>query len=77
MDAIRFHFVCHVCRRNAIKAGYISTSNMLANIMTKNLPRDTHRKHIHGLGLVRWDAGVLFLLCPWVFLEGFLQGYEF
>jgi len=54
---LRFHFVCDACKRNAIKTTYLPTSDTLADIMTKNLPRDTHWKHAHGLGLVSWDSG--------------------
>jgi len=55
--SVRFHFVRDACERNAIKTSYLPTSDMLADIMTKNLPRDTHWKHAHGLGLVSWDSG--------------------
>ena len=55
--SVRFHFVRDVCQRNAIKILYLPTSDMLADIMTKNLPYDTHWKHTHGLGLVSQDSG--------------------
>jgi len=55
--SVRFHFVCDVCKQNAIKTTYLPTSDMLADIMTKNLPQDTHWKHAHGLGLVIRDSG--------------------
>jgi len=55
--SVCFHFVRDACERNAIKTTYLPTSDMLANIMTKNLPRDTHWKHAHGLGLVSRDSG--------------------
>jgi len=57
--SVRFHFVRDACERNAIKTTYLLTSDMLADIMTKNLPRDTHLKHGHGLGLVSRDSGEL------------------
>jgi len=44
------------CERNAIKTTYLPTSDMHADIMTKNLPRDTHWKHAHRLGLVGRDS---------------------
>jgi len=36
--SVRFHFVCDVCKQNAIKTTYLPTSDMLADIMMKNLP---------------------------------------
>jgi len=36
----RFHFVRDAWERNAIKSMYLPTSDMLSDIMTKNLPRD-------------------------------------
>jgi len=48
--SVRFHFLRDVCEWNAIKTTYLPTSNMLADIMTKNLPRDAHWKHVTGLG---------------------------
>jgi len=53
--SVRFHFIRDACERNAIKTTYLLTSDILADIMTKNLPRETHWKHAHGLGLVRRD----------------------
>jgi len=55
--SVRFHFIRDACERKAIKTTYLPTSDMLADIMTKNLPRETHWKHAHGLGLVCRDTG--------------------
>jgi len=55
--SVPFHFVRNACERNAIKTTYLPKSNMLADIMTKNLARDTDWKHAHGLGLVSRDSG--------------------
>jgi len=55
--SVCFHVVRDACERNAIKTTYLPTSDMLADIMTKNLPRDTHWKHAHGLGLVSQGSG--------------------
>jgi len=55
--SVRFHFVRDACEWNAIKTTSLPTSDMLADIMTKKLPRDTHWKHAHGLGLVSRDSG--------------------
>jgi len=54
---VQFHFIRDACERMAIKTTYPPTSDMLADIMTKNLPRETHWKHAHGLGLVCRDTG--------------------
>jgi len=35
--SVRFHFVCDACEWNAIKTTYLQTSDMLADIMAKNL----------------------------------------
>jgi len=55
--SVCFHFVRDACERNAIETTYLPISHMLADIMTKNLPRDTPWKHAHGLGLVCQDSG--------------------
>jgi len=55
--SVRFHFVRDACEWKAIKTTYHLTSDMLTDIMTKNLPQDTHWKHAHGLGLVSQDSG--------------------
>jgi len=36
--SVHFHFVCDACKWNAIKTKYLPISDMLADIMTKNLP---------------------------------------
>ena len=55
--SVRFHFFRDACERNAFKTTYLPTSDMLTDIMTKNLLRDTHWKHVYGLGLVSRDSG--------------------
>ena len=55
--SVHFHFVLDACKRNAMETTYLPTSDMLADIMTKNLPQDTHSKHAHGLGLVSRNSG--------------------
>ena len=54
---VRYHFVRDACERNAICTTYLPTSEMTADIMTKSLPRETHWKHVKGMGMVRWAAG--------------------
>jgi len=48
--SVRFHFVRDACERNPIKTTYLPTSDILADIKTKNLPRDTGST-LTGLGL--------------------------
>ena len=55
--SVHFHFVRDACERNAIKTTYLPTSDILVNIMMKNLPQDTYWKHTHGLGLVSQNSG--------------------
>jgi len=55
--SVRFHFIRDACEWNAIKTTYLATSDMLTDIMTKNLPRGTDWKHAYRLGLVSWDSG--------------------
>jgi len=55
--SVHFHFVREAWKRNAIKTTYLPKSNMLTDIMTKNLLQDTNWKHAHGLGLVSRDSG--------------------
>jgi len=55
--SVRFHFIRDACERKAIKTTYLPTSDMLADIMTKNLPRETHWKNADGLELVCRDTG--------------------
>jgi len=50
-------FVRDACECNAIRTTYLPTSEMTADIMTKSLPRETHWKHVNGMGMVRWAAG--------------------
>jgi hypothetical protein len=54
---VRYHFVRDACERNAIRTTYLPTSEMTADIMTKSLPRETHWKHVNGMGMVRWAPG--------------------
>jgi len=54
---VRYHFVRDACEHNAICTTYLPTSVMMADIMTKSLPWETHWKHVNGMGIVRWAAG--------------------
>ena len=54
---VRYQFVRDACERNAIRTTYLPTCEMTADMMTKSLPRETHWKHVNGMGMVRWAAG--------------------
>jgi hypothetical protein len=54
--AVRYHFVRDACERDLIQLRYLPTNEMIADILTKSLPQEVHWKHMHGLGLVSWDA---------------------
>jgi hypothetical protein len=54
--AVRYHFVRDACEREIIRLSYLPTSDMVADILTKALPRESHWKHMHGLGLLQWNA---------------------
>jgi transposase InsO family protein len=54
--SVRYHFVRDACEREIIRLSYLPTSDMVADILTKALPREVHWKHMHGLGLLQWDA---------------------
>ena len=48
--SVRFHFIRDACEQNAIKTTYLPTSNMLADIMTKNLTQELTESTFTGLG---------------------------
>ena len=48
---IKYHFVQDACTQGLIDLNYLPTAKMLADIMTKLLPRDTHQRHTQGMGL--------------------------
>jgi hypothetical protein len=54
--AVRYHFVRDACERDLIQLRYLPTNEMIADILTKSLPREVHWKHMHGRGMVSWDA---------------------
>jgi hypothetical protein len=54
--AVRYHFVRDACERDLIQLRYLPTNEMIADILTKSLPREVHWKHMYGLGLVSWDT---------------------
>ena len=50
---IRFHFIQEHIERNEIKLQYISTHQMVADILTKALPREAFEKFREALGVVK------------------------
>jgi len=50
---IRFHFIQERTKRNEIKLQYISTHQMVANILTKALSRKAFKRFREALGVVK------------------------
>ena len=48
---VKYHFVQDAYAQGLIELQYISTTDMPADIMTKPLPRETHQRHVKGMGL--------------------------
>ena len=48
---IRYHFVCDTLAAGKITLRYLPTADMVADILTKPLPRDKHEKHSGTMGL--------------------------
>uniref|UniRef100_A0A0A1X1V8 Retrovirus-related Pol polyprotein from transposon TNT 1-94 n=2 Tax=Zeugodacus cucurbitae TaxID=28588 RepID=A0A0A1X1V8_ZEUCU len=48
---IRYHYIRNIYRAGEIELKYCSSSNMIADILTKNLARSTHEKLTELLGL--------------------------
>lgn len=51
---VRYHFIRKSCQDRLIELAYIPTTEMVADILTKALPRGKHEKHIKGMGLDQW-----------------------
>ena len=48
---VKYHFVRESCQEGLIQLVYIATGEMVADILTKSLPRDRHEKHMKGMGI--------------------------
>jgi hypothetical protein len=48
---IRYHFVRDAYQEGRVRIEYLPTAEMTADILTKALPRDTHQRHVNGMGL--------------------------
>jgi hypothetical protein len=52
---IRYHFICDMVQRGALKLQYISTDEQVADVMTKPLSRVKFEHFRDKLGIVRKD----------------------
>ena len=48
---IRYHFIRDAIKSSLISLEYLPTAAMVADIMTKPLPRDKHHEHAAAMGL--------------------------
>jgi hypothetical protein len=48
---IRYHFIRHAVYNGLVEVKHIPTAEMTADILTKSLPRDSHWRHLKGMGL--------------------------
>ena len=46
-----YHHVRECIEQELVELKYVPSNEMTADIMTKPLPRDTHQRHVRGLGL--------------------------
>ena len=52
---IWYHFVQDLIEKGIIKLEYCPMANMVADILTKGLPQDTHEQHTKMMGLKGQD----------------------
>jgi hypothetical protein len=48
---IKYHFVRELLERGIVKLTYLSTEDMIADVMTKAMPRDRHQRLCFEVGL--------------------------
>jgi hypothetical protein len=48
---VKYHFIRESSQHGLIQLTYIPTDEMVADILTKSLPRDRHEKHMKGMGM--------------------------
>jgi len=53
---IQYHFIRELVQAEKVYLQYCPSSDMIADIMTKSLPRTTHEKHSMAMGMVK-EAG--------------------
>jgi hypothetical protein len=51
---VRYHFIRESCQQGLIKLVHVPTTEMLADILTKSLPRVKHEKNMKDMGLSEW-----------------------
>ena len=49
---VKYHFIRESCQQGLIQLVHIPTNEMVADILTKSLPRDKHEKHMKGMGMM-------------------------
>ena len=52
---IRYHFLCHKVESGKITLDYLSTNDQPADVLTKGLAREKHKRFAKELGLRRAD----------------------
>jgi hypothetical protein len=48
---VKYHFIRESTQKGLIQLVYIPTGEMVADILTKSLPRDRHQKHMRSMGI--------------------------
>jgi hypothetical protein len=48
---IKYHFIRDCCQKGLVELVYLPTGQMVADILTKSLPREKHELHAKGMGL--------------------------
>ena len=49
---IQYHFVRELVLAERVYLEYCTSANMIADVMTKGLPRTTHEKHTTAIGMI-------------------------
>ena len=48
---VKFHHVREVLKKGDVKISYVPTDEMIADILTKNLPKQKHWKFLQKMGM--------------------------
>jgi hypothetical protein len=51
---VKWHFIKAYAENGTIKIAYLPTSSMVADILTKALPREAHQRHASSMGMANW-----------------------
>jgi hypothetical protein len=54
---IRYHIIREALGNGSIILRYVPTNDMVADILTKGLPRDAHQRHTRTIGLIDRNEG--------------------